>query len=81
MGARVLAREALVVFFALLVAVQLSAVDRDAVLAVGGALALVCLLVAALLPRRRPSRVPGRQPAGMGADRLAQGSREGGRLR
>ena len=45
----------------------------------GGLVWLV--LVAVLLPRRRPSRVTGRQPAGMGADRLVQGSREGGRSR
>ena len=45
----------------------------------GGLVWLV--LVAAVLPRRRPSRVPAPQPAGMGADRLVDGPREGGRSR
>ena len=45
----------------------------------GGLLWLV--LVAVLMPRRRPSRVTGRQPAGAGAERPVEGMREGGRFR
>lgn len=48
----VLVGEALVVFFALLVAVRLTEVATGTVLAVGGALAVLCLVAAGLLRYR-----------------------------
>jgi hypothetical protein len=49
LGASVLVSEALVVFFAVLVAKDLSGVDGSVVWAVGGGVALGCVLVAGLL--------------------------------
>lgn len=50
--ASVLVAESLVIVFAMLVALPLSDVPRDAVLAVGGAGAVACLLLAGLLRHR-----------------------------
>ncbi len=52
LGATTLTCEALVVFFAVLVAMRLSSLSSGVVWTVGGAFALACLLLAGMLRRR-----------------------------